>query len=61
MKSYIKPAIEVVELTVKENIAALTQIPDGVTGVTNEYTDGGSTVLTTYALDTYNGGYVASV
>lgn len=45
MKKYEKPSLDIIQLTVKENIAAN---PAGVTGVE------GDTYVTTYNLKTYN-------
>ena len=60
MKKYSKPVIEVVELSVKENIASLPQIPGNPAGVTNsEMPDG--TILTTYSLGSYSGDVLASI
>ncbi len=49
MKKYVKPSIDIVDLKVKENIAAL---PQGLTPETDEsYSYGGNTMtLTTYNL-----------
>lgn len=47
MKQYIKPTVNVVELSVKENIAAL---PNALVTVSEVGTSAGNVVLTTYNL-----------
>lgn len=47
MKQYVKPTVNVVELSVKENIAAL---PSALVSVSNVDSSSGSVVLTTYNL-----------
>lgn len=56
MKKYTKPTLEVVEVAVKENIAA--DIAPGI----KTYDDGQSgAVVTEYTLNTYAGDALASV
>ena len=47
MKQYIKPTVNVVELSVKENIAGL---PSALVSVAEVKTNGSEVVLTTYNL-----------
>ena len=47
MKQYTKPSVDVVELAVRENIAAL---PTALVTVTQENTSAGTVTLTTYNL-----------
>lgn len=51
MKQYIKPTVNVVELSVRENIAAL---PNALVGVTQTQVSGQTVTLTTYNLATQN-------
>ena len=46
MKTYVKPTVDVVELSVKENMAALPTAVSG-NGTTGSYTYGSSNVTTT--------------
>ena len=50
MKQYTKPTVNVVELSVKENIAALPNAIKNSAKVTAEETSAGTVILTTYNL-----------
>ena len=50
MKQYTKPTVNVVELSVKENIAALPNAIKNSATVTAENTSAGTVILTTYNL-----------